>query len=319
MHVFPRESRTRSLNIVGLAIAILLAIATPPKAWATGSLVTVSPGSLSFGTVALGSKVTRSVVVTNLCVCVETVSSVELIGSGFLESGPSLPVQLSSGKTLTLTVTFEPVSAGNANGYLVVYPWAIVPLTGTGGGATLDQLSVSPALLNFGSVSVGGTATDTAVLKAIGQAVTVSSVASSNSQFATPGLTLPLKIPAGQSLSIKVTFTPKAAGTASGSLTFVNNASNSHAAESVTGTATTTMPYVVLSWNRSTSAVAGYNVYRSTSRSGPFSRRNYYIDTGTKWTDRSVAAKTTYFYATTAVSPSGEESGYSNIVEVQIP
>lgn len=312
-------SRTRFLKIVFLATAITVAIAIPPTASAAGPLVTVSPASLSFGTVAVGSKLTRSVVVTNLCVCVETVSSVELIGSGFLEGGPSMPVRLSSGKSITLTVTFEPFSAGSASGYLVVYPWALVSLTGTGGGSTLDQLSVAPASLNFGNVAVGTTATDTTTLKAIGEMVTVSSVASSNSQFATPALTLPLKIPAGQSLSIKVTFTPKAAGTASGNLTFVNNASNSHAAESVTGTATTTTPYVVLSWNPSTSGVAGYNVYRSTSKNGPFSRRNYYIDSGTKWTDRSVAAKTTYFYATTAVSASGTESGYSNVVEVSIP
>lgn len=316
MHVSPRaSSRKRSPGIVYLAMA--MAIAVPPTASAAPPLVTVNPSSLSFGSVAVGSKVTRSVVVTNLCVCDETVSSVELIGSGFLESGPPLPARLRSGQTVTLTVTFEPVSAGSVKGYLVIYPWAVVPLTGTGGGATLDQLSVTPADLNFGKVAVGGTATDTAILQAIGQTVTVSSVASNNSQFATPGLTLPLKIPAGQSRSIKVTFRPKAAGTSSGSVTFVSNAKNSHAAEPVTGTAT--MPFVTLSWNPSNSDVVGYNVYRSASKNGPFSRLNSFLNPGTKFEDKSVTVKAVYFYATTAVSASGKESGYSNVVEVNIP
>lgn len=317
MRIFPQVSSSRNFySATLLAAVIVFAAATPPISAATRELVSVSPTSLSFGAVAVGKQVTQSVVVTNLCVCINTISGVELIGSGFVESGPPMPVRLSSGQSVTIKVTFAPVTAGAVSGNLVVYPWAVVPLSGRG-VSTVDQLSVSPASLNFGKVAVGETATDTVLLKAVGQAVTVSSTSSSNSLFAFPGLSLPFKITAGQSASVKVTFKPKAAGTASGNLTFVSNASNSHAAEPVTGTAT--LPYVSLSWNPSTSDVAGYNVYRGTSKSGPFKRLNASLDDSTSFEDKSVAVNSTFFYATTAVSASGKESGYSNVVEVNIP
>ena len=317
MHLLPQvSSRSFFHSVMFLAAAIALAVATPSMSAVTREMIAVSPTSLSFGAVAVGSKVTQSIVVTNLCVCITQISAIELIGDGFQVSNPPMPANLSSGQSITIKVTFAPQSAGSVSGSVIVYPWAVVPLTGTG-IATVDQLTVSPATLNFGNVALGETATDTVVLKAIGEPVTVSSASSSNSQYTFPGISLPLKIPAGQTEDVKVTFKPTGAGTASGSLTFVSNASDSHAVEAVTGTAT--MPYVSLSWNASTSDVAGYNVYRSTVKTGPFKRLNSSLDDATSFVDNSVAVNTTYFYATTAVSTSGKESGYSNMVQVSIP
>ena len=80
---------------------------------------------------------------------------------------------------------------------------------------------------------------------------------------------------------------------------------------------------VALSWNASTSPnIVGYNVYRApyTTSCGAFAKLNPMLNTGTLYTDTTVANGNNYCYATTAVNTSNEESGYSNIVSnVQVP
>jgi hypothetical protein len=197
---------------------------------------------------------------------------------------------------------------------MVAGPWVNVPLEGT--GVTSGVLNV-PTSLSFGQVVVGESDTETTTLSASGGNVTITSASSSNSQFALPGLSLPVTIAAGQSVPVQVTYTPTAAGSASASLTFVSTASTSRAVESVSGTAA--MPYVSLSWSPSTSDVTGYNIYRGTSSSGPFSRLNGSLNPSTSFVDQTVALSTKYFYTTTAVNASGQESAYSNLVEVSVP
>ena len=80
---------------------------------------------------------------------------------------------------------------------------------------------------------------------------------------------------------------------------------------------------VQLSWDASTSPdILGYNVYRATyaNSCGSFARINSLLNTGTLYTDTTVADGTSYCYATTAVNTTNTESGYSNVVtNVQIP
>ena len=76
---------------------------------------------------------------------------------------------------------------------------------------------------------------------------------------------------------------------------------------------------VNLTWNASTSSVAGYNIYRGTQPAGPYSKLNPMLETATVYTDSSVASGQTYYYLTTAVNSSGAESGYSNVAQVSIP
>jgi hypothetical protein len=77
---------------------------------------------------------------------------------------------------------------------------------------------------------------------------------------------------------------------------------------------------VTLSWSASvSSAIAGYNVYRGVQAAGPFTKLNSSLDTATVYTDSTVVAGQTYYYATTAVDSNGVESGYSNVVQAVIP
>jgi hypothetical protein len=78
---------------------------------------------------------------------------------------------------------------------------------------------------------------------------------------------------------------------------------------------------VDLNWNASTSPeITGYNVYRSTSSGGPYLKINTGgLVAGTTYTDATVAADTTYYYVTTALNTSDQESAYSNQATAEIP
>src|ERR1700756_1464121 len=70
----------------------------------------------------------------------------------------------------------------------------------------------------------------------------------------------------------------------------------------------------VLSWTASTSAVTGYNVYRSTVSGGSYAKINSSMVAGTTYTDATAASGQTYYYVTTSVDSSGVESLNSNEV-----
>jgi hypothetical protein len=76
---------------------------------------------------------------------------------------------------------------------------------------------------------------------------------------------------------------------------------------------------VTLTWNASTSAVSGYNVYRSTVSGAGYTKINPSLASLLSYTDSSVVNGTTYFYVTTAVDSAGLESGYSNQATAVIP
>jgi HYDIN/CFA65/VesB family protein len=97
------------------------------------------------------------------------------------------------------------------------------------------------------------------------------------------------------------------------------SASNSTSSANAAVTITPTVHIVDLSWTASTSAVAGYNIYRGTVSGGPYTRINASLEPATLYTDSAVQAGQTYYYVTTAVDSSGVESGYSNVVQAVVP
>jgi len=287
-----------------------------------------NPTSLSFGTVTVGNKQTLSETVTNTGGTTVTISSVGISGSGFSFSGITTPVTLTAGQSITFSVSFTPSSAGSASGNLTITsnasnPTLTIPLSGTG-TAAVGQLTVNPTTMDLGSVEVGGSGSSSGTLTASGASVTVTGASANNSVFTVGGLSLPTTIPAGQSVSFTVTFSPVTTGAGTATLTFTSNAQPSTTTEALTGTGTPAPTHSVnLSWNPSTSQnIAGYNVYRAMylSSCGSFSKINSLLNSSTLYTDSNVVNGKSYCYATTAVNTSNEESSYSNIVSnVQIP
>ncbi len=286
----------------------------------TSESVTATPANLQFGNVAMGQSSTLPVELTNTRGWTITIQKLVITGADFSVGGAKFPLTLTGGQKVKLNATFKPQAQGETGGSFFAWgPGLDVPLVGTGtGGGSKGTLTITPATLAFGDVADGSAKTLTAKLSASSESVTISSVSSSNSVFAMAGAKFPLTIPAGGNVSLDVVFTPQHSVVSSGTLSFVSNATDSPASESLTGTGTA--PYVSLSWNASNSPdIVGYNIYRSKSSKGGYSKLNSKLDADTYYTDSTAAGDTTYYYATTAVDSSGKESGYSNQAKVTVP
>lgn len=74
---------------------------------------------------------------------------------------------------------------------------------------------------------------------------------------------------------------------------------------------------VMVTWQASTSTVAGYNVYRSLPSAAP-AKVNSILVPGLSYLDGSVTTSTTYQYFATAVDANGNESVASNLSTVSV-
>jgi hypothetical protein len=186
---------------------------------------------------------------------------------------------------------------------------------------TTGSLSVSPSTLNFGNVLVGNSSSLTGTLSASTADVTVASAGWSGSGYSVSGVNFPLSVTAGQSAQYTVTFTPPAAGSSPGSISFVSDASDASLKQTFSGagTQTTSLHNVSLTWNPSTSTVSGYNLYRGTQSGGPYSRMNSTLLSSTSYDDSGVQSGRNYFYVSTAVDASNNESAFSNEAPAAIP
>jgi hypothetical protein len=76
---------------------------------------------------------------------------------------------------------------------------------------------------------------------------------------------------------------------------------------------------VTLTWNASSSPVAGYNVYRSMTPGGNYLRINPSPVPGPSYTDNTVENGVTYYYVTRAVDAQGRESVNSSETSAAVP
>jgi hypothetical protein len=284
---------------------------------------TLSANPLNLGSVQVGNSITQTAAVTDSGGSSVTVTQANLTGTGFSLSGFSTPLTLTAGQSFTFSVVFAPQVAGSANGSIAFVsnasdPTLSMALSGT--AAAVGQFAVSPSSFNFGSLTVGASQSLTATLSATGGSVTVTSDSLSNTEFTLSGPSLPLLIPAGGTASFTVTFTPRASGSASASISFTTAGSSSPFTEALSGSATAPVQHSVdMSWDASSSSVTGYNVYRAGESGGPYSKINPGLVAGTTYTDSTVQSGQTYYYVTTSIGSDGMESVYSNQVPAVIP
>ena len=284
--------------------------------------LSASPFSLAFGSVAVGTSSSLGVTLTNQGESTITIAQESRPSWEFKVSGPALPVSLEAGQGATFQITFTPKWRGEVESNFSVTnvsdPTFTVPLSGSGGGTAAAQLTVAPATLSFGSVTVGASGTEAGTITARGGSVTVSAASLSSSLFSLSGMTLPVTLSAGQSASFDVVFTPQTDGTATSTLSFVSTAGDSPTAEALNGSGVVPAYTVNLSWDPSTSQVTGYNVYRSPSLGGTYSKLNSTPDSKTAFTDNTVASGATYYYDVTSVTSSGVESSPCTPVMVTV-
>jgi len=290
--------------------------------------LTATPASMTFTNVQTGQSQTQTETVKNTGGTNAKISQATVAPAAFSISGLTTPLTLAPGQSVSFSVTFAPLSAGNSSGSVMVdsdatNPALSVALTGSAVSSSTGTLSVSS--VNAGSVVVGTSGTQTGTLTATGASVSVSSVSLSGtnpSEFSVAGLTFPVTVTTSTPVTFTVTFTPGSTGAASATASFASTATNTPTSGTLSGTGTPAPVHtVLLSWTGSTtSGINSYNVYRALygTSCGSYSNIGSTAGTITQFTDSVVADGKTYCYATTAVDASGE-SGYSNITQAVIP
>jgi hypothetical protein len=304
-----RYFSVEKVNFLTIGVAIVLFGMLPVSATATPQLVCL-PTSLDFGIVVIGQTQTFLIDLTNQGQTSVTVSAITAGNAEFTASNLTLPLVLAAGQSAQLTVSFSPTATGWTYGKIsfssdASNPMLVLPVLG---GGTRSEFGVSsPSSVSFGQVAMGTSSTVPVVLtNPRSSSVTISKLATAGtagSGFSVSGPALPLILEPGQSVTVNVTFAPQAAGTNGGNLF----AYGLGLAVPLSGTGVAAQYSVNLLWN-SSSGAKGYNVYRSTTASGTYSRLNSALDANTAYTDTTVVPGNTYYYSATTVSSSGMES-----------
>ncbi len=242
-----------------------------------------------------------------------------------------------SGVPSGATVTFNPTSipapgSGNSTMSISVAsstPTGTYPITVTGNGGGVQQsatvtltvtaapsfaISASPSSLSVMQESQGISTITVSISNGFNNPVSLSA---SGMPSGTTVSFNPATIPAPGSGNSTMTITVGA--TLMGTYPITVTASGGGIYQTVTVNLTVTAQ-VILSWTASQSpGIAGYNIYRSTTSGGPYTKINSSLDPNTNYNDLAVQDGVTYYYVTTAVNNQGQESAYSNESSATVP
>lgn len=306
-----------------------------PPASATGSgshadlsasNLQATPSSIAFGNVVSGQPYSQTVRLSNSGTTDLTITQVKASGAGFSTSGLSLPLTLASGQSASFSAAFVSTTSDTATGAISVASDAPgfgppIPVT-IGMSATVVpatvQLTPSVSPVNFGNGTVGVAEAQNVTLTNTGNSnVNISTVSVSGAGFGASGGSNVTLAP-NQTVNVIITFDAAGTGPAAGTLMVASNGAALQIG--LTGTGVNTGQHSVsLSWNPSTSAVAGYYVYRGDGLTGALSRLIASTISTTIFTDSTVVSGQAYNYAVTSVDQNSVESTYSNQVSLTIP
>jgi len=211
------------------------------SAVASGSTLTPNPGSVNFGNVVVGATSTpQTIALTNSGNATITINTVTTTGTGYSTSGLTAGQQIAAGGTANFSVSFAPTATGTVPGNIAITSSATngslsITLSGTG---TQGALSASPSSVSFGNLAVGLNASIGVTLKNTGTAaisITASSITGTGFTMSTLA---PQTLNTNQTASFNVTFTPAAAGAATGQVSITSNAPGSPLKIALSGTGT---------------------------------------------------------------------------------
>jgi hypothetical protein len=201
-------------------------------------VLSASSSSVSFGNTAVGSTATLTASLTNTGLAAVNISQATISGTGFTVMGASPAGSVGVGQSVTVTIQFAPQATGAASGMFTVTSDASnspasVALTGMG---TQPGITVAPLSLSFGSVNVGGSATqNVTVTNASSGIITISGVTATGAGITVNGV-FPQTLNAGANATFEVQFAPAVAGNVSGSVSIADTAPGSPTILAVSGT-----------------------------------------------------------------------------------
>ena len=290
----------------------------------TAAAISVSPPSINFGSVAVGSTVSQSITISNTGGSNLIITQESITAQGFTMTSVSLPMTIGAGKQSTINLLFSPTATGIASGVVSVMSNAAnSPATVTVSGmgiSTTSLLNANSSSLTFGNVPLGSSSVLGITITNAGNSnVSISQVSSSVAGFTTSGVSAGMILAPGQNATLDVAFAPAAAGNLTGVITIASDATNSPTIISLSGSGVNASSHsVTLNWTPSTTAVVGYNVYRSTVSGGPYAQLNSSLVLPTSYTDSTVQLSQVYYYVVTSVA-TGAESVDSNEASAAIP
>ncbi len=211
-----------SLKYAGVLLAVLTQVALLHAATPT---FFVTPSSISFGNVRVGSSLADSVQVTNNGTSALTISAI-VSESNVFTAGPTSGVVAPQG-SMWFVITFSPVSSGPVSAHIIfVHDGATSPdsviVSGTG---VQPEFSLTPEL-QFGDVLVGDMKMESALVTNAGDfGLNITSVTSDNNEYSVTPTSI--NIAPGSSQIFEITFHPGSIGTWNGNIIFNHNASNS--------------------------------------------------------------------------------------------
>jgi iron transport multicopper oxidase len=216
---------------------------------ASGPLLTALPPVVSFGGTTIGSKLASSGGLANEGNQDLTVTAVEEPGPPFTVTGlPQAGDAIPAGSTLHVSVEFDPELAGDYADALVVHSTGgdqTIGLTGAAAAAGVLSFTPGPAL-DFGSVPLGGSVTNTLTLTNTGaSALTImkSKAPSGGSFTALDPLDEGTTLPPGGTRALRIRFAPAVAGREAG--TWAITASDGQGARQIALTGLGATPAIV--------------------------------------------------------------------------
>ena len=201
------------------AVIELLLFISGSNTAAASTQLTVSPTSVNFGTVNVGSSAQQSIKITNSGQSFFAIRSVSVSGSYFAITGIATPLPMRAGASFSFTAKFTPSAAGSQTGKV-----AIVTSSGEtvdvalSGNTPTNTVSVVPTSASFGNVPVGSTNSQTFTVTNHGSTtVSVLSKSISGTGLSISGLASGMQIGSGQSSTFNVVFKPAETGAITGS------------------------------------------------------------------------------------------------------
>lgn len=204
--------------------------------------------------------------------------------------------------------------------FLLVSACGLTGVAAPGGALNTAALAASSTGVDFGDVAVGSSGAQLVTLTNTSNSnVSISYVSAAGGGFSASGGSAVTLTP-NQSVTISVNFNPAEEGQVQGQLSIASNVLIEPLKIELSGNGSTRslQHSVNLQWQRSSSKVMGYFIYRGTLPNA-LSKLNLSPNANTSFADKTVTGGLTYYYAVTSVNSSNVESAPSTSITVTIP